>query len=149
MSHRIIAFDPGGTTGYKLYDSEADTFSGGQLEPNHHFKLWSMLNNLKINAVVYETFEYRNKSRAGLVLDSREYIGIIRLFEEMYSISTTKQTPAQAKGFVSDDRLKRGGLWVPGHPHENDACRHLIYYMINTTSALPDKRKELLESMYK
>lgn len=149
MVYRILAFDPGGTTGYKLYDSETDTFSGGQLEPNHHFKLWSMLNDLKINAVVYETFEYRNKSRAGLVLDSREYIGIIRLFEAMYSIPTTKQTPAQAKGFVSDARLKRGGLWVPGHPHENDACRHLIYYMINTMKVMPEKRLELVEGMYK
>ena len=36
------------------------------------------------------------------------------------------QTPAQAKGFMTDERLKRAGAWVKGKPHERDAWRHLI-----------------------
>jgi hypothetical protein len=30
------------------------------------------------------------------------------------------------KAVVSDDRLKRFGLWVPGKPHAMDAVRHLV-----------------------
>lgn len=39
------------------------------------------------------------------------------------------QTPAEAKSFVSDVRLKRWGLWVKGKQHERDAYRHLALFL--------------------
>lgn len=39
------------------------------------------------------------------------------------------QTAADAKSIITDERLRRWGLWVPGNNHENDACRHLILHL--------------------
>lgn len=32
------------------------------------------------------------------------------------------------KSVITDDRLKRWGLWEPGKPHAMDAMRHLVLY---------------------
>ena len=142
----ILAFDPGGTTGWVLYSD--DTIVGGQLEGQHHLDLFNLLNDYDPDIIVYETFEYRNKSRAGLVLDSREYIGVIKLYNQIWSgTKLVAQTPAQAKGFVTDDKLKKMKLYYPGMPHMCDAMRHLVYYIVNHTE-LP-LRTELLEKAYK
>lgn len=141
----ILAFDPGGTTGWTLYSDE--TIVGGQLAGQHHYDLYLLMRDYDPNVIVYETFEYRNKSRAGLVLDSREYIGIIKLYAEINEVDIIAQTPAQAKGFVTDDKLKKMKLYYPGMPHMCDAMRHLVYYIVNHTE-LP-LRTELLEKAYK
>lgn len=39
------------------------------------------------------------------------------------------QTPSDAKKTVTNERLQRWGLWVPGMPHQMDAVRHTILYM--------------------
>ena len=39
------------------------------------------------------------------------------------------QTPADAKRFATDDRLRKAGLWTPGRRHANDAARHLFLYL--------------------
>jgi hypothetical protein len=44
------------------------------------------------------------------------------------------QTPSLAKTTVTDKRLKKLGLWVPGRDHERDALRHLVLYMRQTSS---------------
>jgi hypothetical protein len=36
-----------------------------------------------------------------------------------------KQMPSEAKGFVSDDMLKRWGLWRRHTPHQRDVIRHM------------------------
>lgn len=35
------------------------------------------------------------------------------------------QSPSNAKGVFTDERIRREGLWVPGRPHAVDAVRHL------------------------
>lgn len=39
------------------------------------------------------------------------------------------QSSSDAKSTVTDDRLKRWGLYEPGRPHRNDAMRHLILWL--------------------
>ena len=102
----ILAFDPGGTTGWALY-SDDDAIIGGQLANQHHYDLYLLMRENDPQAIVYETFEYRNKSRAGLVLDSREYIGVIKLYAEINEVELVAQSPVLAKGFVSDTQLKK------------------------------------------
>lgn len=141
----ILAFDPGGTTGWATFHDNA--FFGGQLAGQHHYDLYLLMRDRDPNVIVYETFEYRNKSRSGLVLDSREYIGVIKLYAEINEVDIIAQTPAQAKGFVTDDKLKKMKLYQPGMPHLNDAMRHLVYYIVNKTEL--HIRTELLEKAYK
>ena len=37
------------------------------------------------------------------------------------------QSPAQAKGYATDKRLKSWGLWIPGRQHERSARQHWCY----------------------
>jgi hypothetical protein len=39
----------------------------------------------------------------------------------------TFQTPSE-KSVITDERLRRWGLWKPGKPHANDAMRHLCVF---------------------
>ena len=41
------------------------------------------------------------------------------------------QMAQQAKGFVTDAKLKEWGMWDIGHKHARDACRHCVYYLVS------------------
>lgn len=49
-------------------------------------------------------------------------------------VETFWQQPSAAKGYATDARLKRWGLWIKAQPHERDACRHLAYFVANQKS---------------
>jgi hypothetical protein len=129
-----LALDPGVTTGYCI----------GLLEEN---KLWVAPHERKFSLaelydylnwfspydifVVYEDFQYRNAPRAGLDLTPVKMIGIIELFAESGDHSQQwyyKQTPAQGKGFFTDQRLKDMGVYKVGKAHGRDATRHLLQW---------------------
>lgn len=167
---RVVALDPGGTTGWASYSAEKlenplteefeyvnEDFRCGQIEiKDHHHQLYGFLgfNHTNEFYIVCERFEYRNTSRAGLVLDSREYIGVVKLFvqERNYhsdnAVTLSFQNASEAKGFVRDSHIKKLGLWSPGNPHAMDATRHLLYWL---TTQYEDKkfRKALLEKGWK
>lgn len=39
------------------------------------------------------------------------------------------QSASMAKSTVTDERMRRWGIWVPGAPHANDAIRHGVTFM--------------------
>jgi hypothetical protein len=49
-------------------------------------------------------------------------------------VETVWQQPGQAKGYATDERLKRWGLWIKGREHERDACRHLAHFIASQKS---------------
>lgn len=144
---RIVALDPGGTTGWAMWQDQAggktatmwDHFFCGQIGPEeHHEELYELLERFQTHdfTVISETFDFRQHDnfRTGVNLISREYIGVAKLFalQRMHnSPPVVLQTPASAKTFVTDEKLKVMGLWVPGKQHARDALRHLIYYLVN------------------
>src|SRR3954447_23572710 len=137
----VLALDPGGTTGWAMYRAEQlynidgepefynELYLCGQMGPEeHHQQLYHWLehNHTSEYHVVYESFEYRNKSREGLVLISREYIGVIKLFDaERGGVVLVKQGPSTAMAFVKDTHLKKLGVWDWRQVHAMDAYRHL------------------------
>lgn len=141
---KIIAFDPGGTTGWAgcLSSNERAReweYSGGQIGPHdHHNDLWQFLKRQNPAAIVYEAFNYqirRNQGTdmPGVVLMSREYIGIIRLYGEAFDVPVYKQQPSIiGLAYLKDSALKQAGLHTAGEPHHNDATRHLLYHLIYT-----------------
>jgi hypothetical protein len=143
---RIVAFDPGGTTGIAIFDDTHDEASWTRMSlgpDEHHAALWSFL--AMENHIVYETFDYQRRDvefGVSLELISREYIGIIKLHKQ-YSedggdppeVKLYPQKPAQ-RMFWTDEKLKTLGLWVSSE-HERDATRHLLYHLCFT---LNDKR---------
>lgn len=65
--------------------------------------------------------------------------GVARMYEEANfgrsaPIEVVWQQPSDAKGYATDERLKRWGLWLPGKAHERDAWRHLAYFVASKKS---------------
>ena len=143
----IVAFDPGGTTGWAYWHEETDEWGQGQIGPDeHHEELWDWLDSYAPDIVIYEAFNYQirrdEKGTAvdmpGVELISREYIGIIRLWSQLnHCLDATKQQPSIITlKWLLDDRLKEMTyprnndqcLYRTNAPHANDATRHLLYY---------------------
>lgn len=149
----IVAFDPGGTTGiFEVSINSAGESRGSalQLGPEpHHIALLDHLDRLNGDCdkliVVFETFEYRNTSRVGLVLDSVEYIGLIKTWCQQNDVQCFAQSPSMAKGFASDKILKEIGIYSTNFRHANDAARHMVYFIVNNkefnAKAKPYERK--------
>jgi hypothetical protein len=125
----IVGLDPGTTTGY--VSSNVRTFVTGQMGPQeHHVELMQLLVNHEPDVVVCEAFTFRpNPGRRSVVLDSKEYIGVAKLYCHANEISYAEQQPNQGKGFWTDDKIKKVGLWEPGQRHAMDALRHVLYYI--------------------
>lgn len=149
---KIVALDPGGTTGVSSIEFDERTHEIReatlmQLGPHeHHTEIEDVIKDATI--VVCEGFEYRNNSRSGLVLVSKEYIGVVKAYCTNHNIRYEEQTAAQAKGFISDKALKRLGLYSSNAKHANDATRHLLYYIINGRAISESIRMPILERMF-
>lgn len=142
----IVALDPGGTTGVTVLDEVGDAWTM-QLGPeDHHLELYKLLTSWEPDVVVCESFMYRQNDRTGIKLNSVEYIGVAKLWCQTNNKKFVLQTPAQAKGFVTDEKLKLLNFFARAQRHANDATRHLVYYVIKNKIG---EYKEWLEKAYK
>lgn len=133
---RILALDPGGTTGWAIYQHGMD-WDRGQLTGQHHDDLWQLIDTYYPDTLVYERFLYQRREvtkGVSLVLDSLEYIGVAKLWIQRNPKGRrlVEQTPHQGKHLWTDDKVKALGLWLPGLPHAMDATRHLLYFLAIT-----------------
>jgi hypothetical protein len=151
---RVISLDPGGTTGYAIYNWEYWTeefyTSYGQLDgENHHHDLRTLLQDqlrdLPANQliVICESFDHRNNDFSKLI--SVEYIGVVKewcqaqtyskLVMQGSSIKPRKsRTTGRITGWATDEKLIKLGLLIEPKTtwrHANDGWRHLAYYVCN------------------
>ena len=157
----LMAFDPGGTTGVAILnatglESGIPTPILAQLGPHtHRLELWDMMNEYKPTHVIYESFEFRNRTRDNLELISRDYIGVIGLWSDLNPTRLYKQSAAQAKGFIKDSGpnanlpIKRLGWYMGGKKHAMDAVRHLTYFLVNGPHKDDRLRSEMLQTGWK
>jgi hypothetical protein len=128
IDERILALDPGVTTGWSYYNGtrvlQSGQFKGSHLKFEGHLSEWAS------ETIVYERFQYQRRDK--VVLYPVEVIGVIKLYAEKWGVSLFEQTPSQAKNLWTDDKLKTLGLWIPGKPHAMDATRHLLYHLVVT-----------------
>lgn len=138
----VVALDPGTTTGWADFIEHIGEGQSHwlrlQLGPDSHNKvLWDRLRHIKPDHIVCESFTYQVRpDRRKVVLDSVEYIGVARLYSQVTDTPLHMQSPSQAKGLWTDDKLRSLGLWIPNHPHSMDATRHLLYFMTITLKDL-------------
>lgn len=129
---RILALDPGGTTGWTSYDDDGGkvpAWGWGQLEEeDHHVQLYDLLDRQQPDVVVCERFTYR-PHLPHAVLISRDYIGVATLWCKQNGVEIVMQMPAHAKGLWDDKKLKAVNLYQVNKRHANDATRHLLYYL--------------------
>ena len=153
----VLAFDPGGTTGWAhaiSYKPEPElediSLTTGELGPLfHHEELHELIlrqkdilnPNFAKMEIVFEPFHYRQNVvgdggtfRGKVELISAEYIGIIKLACAQLGLTYYDRfTPGEAKAYVTDKKLELlEWLQEPRHPmrHRNDALRQLVKYLI-------------------
>lgn len=144
---RIMALDPGGTTGWAscTYPNHPNDlslpnsplllsdfrFECGQIGPEeHHKNLWDFLTiNVDSRSIlVCESFEFRqhlnpDKAKMKVELISKEYIGLAKLFCELIDVPIYFQTASTAKNFIPDKgpqsnvKLKQLGVYKPITTH--------------------------------
>lgn len=169
-NYRIIAIDPGGTTGWASYsartlevpdndqaDSEwhleyyDESWICGQMGPgDHHQQLYQFLELQQVQnfTVIGERFDFRGNDRPDIDLMAREYMGVVKLFSQDRSVDVVWQWPFEAvgrKSFVQERHLKNIGVWVKGGAsqwvHAMDAYRHLLHYMTTKQRRIDILRK--------
>jgi hypothetical protein len=149
---RVVAFDPGGTTGIVVWEDGQENIEGLHLGPEPHHKdlyYYCMTEAEKPGTFfVCESFQYRNGlMKAELI--SNEYIGVLKVVHEITDTRLFMQTPAMGKGWMTNPQLQTVG-WLFSPPsvspykHMNDAARHLAYFMMHNTNVPVGLRAELL-----
>lgn len=145
---RIVAFDPGGTTGWVTHTLFLDkvksnvdiakSVTRGEFKGKHHNELWSLLYEFNPDILVYERFDYQIRTdesgheRLNIVLDSVEYIGIFELWDQQHEkclLVPQQQMKGRGGSQWTDEKLKHIGMYVEGSEHINDAQRQLLSYV--------------------
>jgi len=129
---RILAVDPGGTTGWALCDEVTFPLvhSGQEVD---QFKFCAMVDSyveVEVDIIICESYTV---TPATIKL-SREYaaleiIGTLRYLAKKHERKFKLQSPASAKRFMTNERLHNLGWWRPGEDHARDALRHLGLYL--------------------
>jgi len=128
---RVLAVDPGGTTGLAFYSGADDYFHSWQMtgfdEVVREIPGWQP------DVIVCESFTIRSNTHkldAGAFSHTTDLIGACRLIALRDGAEFVRQSPAQAKGFATDAKLRtlRWYSTIKGG-HSNDASRHLLTYL--------------------
>lgn len=141
----ILALDPGHTTGIailqgprllnygqlnttkltsqSLTDLEALFQRSFQLAGELHSHLAVVIEDYRIYSWKSEEHEWSDVYVARL-------IGFIMSVCVRMNIEPTFRLAQNAKGFVTDEKLKRLGWYVAGWQHSRDAIRHVVYHAL-------------------
>lgn len=132
----IMTFDPGGITGvaWFLPDGGKSAFTSAELTGTFEQQathIDGMLAGWEPEIIVYETYTITQRTaQLSQQHEALMLIGMIRYCATRYpGAKVYPQSPAQAKSFSSDSKLKAVGYWnkTPGG-HANDAARHLLRF---------------------
>ncbi len=128
----VVAVDPGGTTGLAVW-SPALGLSMRELAPAADAVDWlaDMLGsgNPRRTVVVERYIITPATAKMSQQHDALEIIGAIKYLVRKGGHTLTMQTPAEAKAFSTDKKLKTVGWYNPGLPHARDASRHLLLHL--------------------
>lgn len=152
----ILAIDPGGTSGIAWVRSRG-SFNTQQVVGGAEGMI-GWLSNLAneygcfdtIDAVVCETFVPRPGAKS-TQLDAMHIIGMLRYLCSVSGVPLIMQSPAQAKSFSTNEKLKAVGWYSVGEDHGRDAARHLLVAVCSNAhgrlSAYAPLREELLAKL--
>lgn len=145
----VISFDPGGTTGWSIFQCHPESLIQNDVRVLDNIDYWKMgqfsgLENKQATecfelvkswpgcAVVIEDFILRKMSKDEDLLAPVRLIAKIELLLWQEGIRSFRQQPSEAKTTATDERLKSWGLYVPGEEHARDASRHSITWLRKT-----------------
>lgn len=126
---RVLAVDPGLRSGWSHWLNPHGGWGAGICDPMPMIDLAELvLGQRGADLVVCEAFKITQRT-AQLSAQhwSIELIGALRWLCHKYGVPFVLQTPAEAKTFCPDARLRDLGMWTPGREdHHRDATRHLV-----------------------
>lgn len=138
---RILAIDPGHTTGIALKDFNEKFFEPPYTSMPVGFfstvkEIHRLINAYFLDLIVVEKFTINAATAKKTTAGSNEAIEIIGAtkFMNFYfnggdlddNIGVEEQKPVDAKNFCTDEKLRRIGWYKPGKDHARDAMRHLL-----------------------
>ena len=133
MSEKILALDPGESTGWVFCDGDADLL-GGTI-PKDHGKVATLIQQMSPDIIVVERFNlfpHMAKHMTWNTFYPCEVIGVIKYIASMLSIIVCEQAPADKKfagGYAQDWYNMKGAYNLS--EHTKDAYLHLKYFMRN------------------
>jgi hypothetical protein len=129
---RVLVLDPGGGTGYAFY--EDGRLGYGEIHSAIRVRsfvlgLWALYPDM---VVVYEDFTISARTiRTAVDYSALYVIGWLIIEAEARGHALVKQNNTH-KGWADDDKLRTLGWYYPSeNGHQNDAIRHLIYYLLH------------------
>lgn len=158
IPRRLLCLDPGETTGWALFVDgkltewgQADTFHKDTKCINWAacMKLMEEQDPTTVICENYRVYEHKLDRHSYSEVPTLRIIGGFELlcFQGLPKWESDDPTPgdliwtsipifyqmaSQAKGFITDEKLKAWGLWKEGMKHSRDAIRHGLYYLIIT-----------------
>jgi hypothetical protein len=144
----VLCLDPGETTGWALFHHGKLESCGQAATPNppdlvaairEVAEFWQTLANHHpdyakvLNRIVYEEYRVRGnkfKEHVGSEVVTIQHIGAIKVIADELGIGLTKQSAGMVKGFATDVKLRRWGLYQTNKRHANDAIRHGVYWLL-------------------
>ena len=135
----ILAVDPGGTTGVALHGGlPVSTYffevPGGHLGFVDWFHTRTDTSGAYADHhldIVCESFIPRPGALTHQP-DASYIIGYLKMWAHRKGMSFKLQSPAQAKSFSTNAKLKAAGLYPVGKGHAQDAARHLLVHLVST-----------------
>ena len=127
---RVLALDPGLTTGY-AFVVDGELVDTGQL-PGDVCLLHDLITEKQPSVVVCEDFRlypWKSKSQSWSTMPVPTLLGAVELSCRLRDIPFTKQTPRAAKQKYPDAVLKEIGWYRRKGPHSRDAVRHAALYV--------------------
>lgn len=141
-AYQVISLDPGGTTGWALFQvhplamegdptvpvmPNVEWWTAGQFTGKQDDQIDEILELVKswpYARLVTEDFHVR---QLNVLLDPAEINAVLRWScRPRYWV---KQQPDLAMSTVTDDRQKSWGFWIPGQEHARDAVKHNITFL--------------------
>lgn len=140
----ILAVDPGLTTGWAALYPDGEFRSGETKGP---YEFLFDVQRLIQGPFPWEMVVERYVITPETVKKSRQYepieiIGALKFFSRHYEVPLALQTPADAKAFSTDKKLKAMRWFRPALGHANDAARHLLCYSIRKAYLDPTQLME-------
>lgn len=136
----LITLDPGETTGYCVMH-DFQVVQAGQLITSDLDLGYDALSNLfhvyqgkeegvRVVCEDYRVYSWKSKQHEWAGLHTPKLIGMIHCLAIQYGFPAKYVMAVEAKTFVTDEKLKDWGLWIPNQRHARDAIRHAVLYTI-------------------
>ncbi len=134
---RLLALDPGETTGWAWFD-KGTLERAGQLTCVGSKGFLEVANNLcTFNPSIvicedYRVYSHKSEQHIGSTLYTPRLIGAVEFIcaDAAVPKPVYLQMAGTAKGFCSDAKLKEWGFWSRGERHARDAIRHGCYWLL-------------------